>query len=162
MRAETRDPWANYRGGNHSCIFGEPASVELRFEYFNAIREGVRAKYGFRFHAALPNNDLVAGGPLGEATDAHVYFTPDRKVLNVDWNYAEGYRLHNRTQEQRTGITPEQIEALAGRSPITIKNLQVNGFADAKSYDFDVDKMVHIQVFYMGSGSDVLLIVTRR
>jgi hypothetical protein len=138
--------------------FGEPTNVDMRFDYFNVLRnEGAATKYGFVYYGASTNN-LVAGGPLGEAREVHVYFTPDRKVLSVEWRYEEGYRYHTRTHEDRTAITKEQIEALAGRSPITFRKIQGNP-PDAKIYEFDVNK-IHVEVWYLGPGSEVLVVVT--
>ena len=75
----------------------------------------------------------------------------------MEWRYEEGYRYHTRTHEDRTAITKEQIEALAGRSPITVRKMQVND-PDAKIYEFDVNK-THVEVWYAGPGSEVLVVV---
>jgi len=139
--------------------FGIPSHVETTLADFVAIREGkTSVEYRFSYNIATPSN-LVTSGPLGESEAAMVYFGSDRRVQRVEWKYPEGYRFHTRTHESRTEITREQIEALAGGGPITTRKM--DGIADAKFYDFDL-KTCHVQVWYLGAGSEVSVIVTYR
>jgi hypothetical protein len=139
--------------------FGAPVRVEILPDAFTAIREGKAANYRFFYDLTIGNN-LLDGGPLGEAGSVTVYFAADRKVQRVQWKYTDGYRYHKRTQESRTPITKEQIEALAGKSPVTTTKLQAPP-PDAEVYDFEISD-VQVRIFYLGTGNEVTAMVTYR
>ena len=141
--------------------YGRPIRVEITMPAFAAIRDGKAAEYRFIYTLVSDNQNLLNGGPLGEAGSVTVYFAADRRVQSIEWKYIDGYRYHKRTNESRTKITKEQIEALAGTSPITTSKLEGGLPADAKVYDFEVNGLA-IRVLYLGSENELDVMVTYR
>ena len=145
--------------------FGKPARVTMDFGVFDSMRRRPFTKgqesefvyYAFlTFPAGSVSNALTSAGPFGEAGHASVWLT-DELVGGVDWEYPNGVRLHQRTREGPSPITRAQIEALAGRSPITITKFQGEAakiHAEAGRYEFQLDR-VKIAVIWMGPGNDV-------
>lgn len=158
-----QDVWRSIRYGQLTesefiRSFGKPSEVRMFFADFTSMRDNGDSRDYRLTYPRSGTDTLLVGGPLGEAWDATVSVSPHGTVWRVEWRYVQGLRLHTRTGERSTTITLAQIQALAGRSPITVsKCTDAAGHliqSDCGSYEFDVGAL-HLFVSYGGPGTDI-------
>ena len=139
--------------------YGKPPNVTIRFvgfEAFEAWRKGtLRPTYDFEYF--FPSSLDPVEGPLGEASEVTVRFGEDKKLVQVEWTYRSGMRLHLRTREGASIITRAQIEGLFEGNPLTKK---VRRLSDETLYRYKRDGFV-IDIAYLGEGGDILVNLTR-